>query len=304
MSFFQLPSPTQQIQSSFLTEKGVEVHIKRDDLIHPEISGNKWRKLKFNLEEAKKQGIRKIVTFGGAFSNHIVATAVAGNLLGFKTIGVIRGERLDTLNESLKVCEENGMFLHFVSRADYKMKESRVMQDSLKDLFGLFYLIPEGGANELAVQGCAAIVDEISVDFDYISIAAGTGTTAAGVLHRIGKKKMLVFPALKGVDYLKSEILSYQLTREKESDLKFIDEYHFGGYAKVNSVLVEFTNQFYKEYSIKLDLVYTAKHFYGLFDLIAKDYFPKGTRIVAVHTGGLQGNKGMKKRYKLELFGS
>jgi 1-aminocyclopropane-1-carboxylate deaminase/D-cysteine desulfhydrase-like pyridoxal-dependent ACC family enzyme len=297
---FNLPSPLQKLESNFLEKHKVHLYLKRDDLIHPQVSGNKWRKLKFNVEEAKKQKKNTILTFGGAYSNHIVATAFAAQACGLNSIGVIRGDEFDTLNQSLAMAKEAGMKLHFVSRSEYGLKTEADFIDKLKHEFGDFYLVPEGGANALGVRGCEEIVEEIDIRADYVALSAGTGTTAAGVLN-VFDERVLVFPVLKGGEGLEKDILTWQLNSDKATQLTMQAGFHFGGYARLNSSLVEFANNFYQVYQIPLDLVYTAKLMYGLFKLIEDNYFVEGSSIVAIHTGGLQGNKGMVKRYGLHL---
>lgn len=270
----------------------ISLHIKREDLLHPEIPGNKYRKLKYNLLEAKKQKKEKLLTFGGAYSNHIAATAAAGREFGFKTIGVIRGEELvedlqKTLRENptLKFAAACGMEFEFVSREAYREKNSREFLDRMKNMFGDFYLVPEGGTNALAVRGCEEILSEEDHTFDLICCAVGTGGSISGLINSAKEdQKVVGFPALKG-DFLQEEIRKYT----SKFNWELIIDYHFGGYAKVNRELIEFINMFKRNYRIQLDPVYTGKMMYGIFDLLRKGYFFKNTRILAVHTGGLQG---------------
>lgn len=292
-----IPSPSHLLNSELLNNKQLKLWVKRDDLIHKDISGNKWRKLKYNIEAAKKQGNNQLLTFGGAFSNHIAATAAAGKMAGIKTIGVIRGNEFSSLNTTLSFAKENEMSLHFVSRNEYKRKTEDEFLKMLKDEFGPYFLVPEGGANELGALGCAEILAEENEEYDFICCAAGTGTTASGILNALNEnQKLLVFPALKGGDGLKSNILSYFDNANKESQLQMINDYHFGGYAKVSPVLIDFVNSFYEEFQLPLDMVYTAKMMYGLLDLIQKDFFPRQSKILFIHSGGLQGNEGFKSK--------
>lgn len=288
MSFFQLPSPIQRIQSPFLAKKGVALWLKRDDLIHSEVSGNKWRKLKYNLEEAKRRGQSKLLTFGGAYSNHIAATAAVGKLLQLETIGIIRGEE-GFENKTLNEAQKNGMHLHFVSRAAYQQKATVTFQEKLHELFGAFYLVPEGGANDLGVRGCEEIVKEIEVPFDVLACSAGTGTTASGICRSLKEEQLLVFPALKGGGFILEEMQNYCTASQLEKVSLQVD-YHFGGYGKTKPEQLQFMKAFHAEYGIELDRVYTSKMMFGLFDLIEKGYFKKGSKILAIHTGGLQGN--------------
>ena len=293
-------SENQQIFLPFLEEKKVELYIKREDKIHPFVSGNKFRKLKYNILEAKKQQQETLLTFGGAFSNHILATAVAGNLAGLKTIGVIRGEELaddlqktfDT-NSTLKQAHENGMEFHFVSRADYREKATTAFIDLLKDAFGDFYLIPEGGTNDLAIKGCEEILSEDDAKFDAICVAVGTGGTISGLINAAKiHQKVIGYPALKG-DFLQQEIERLTTKRENWS---LLNEYHFGGYAKYNETLISFINQFYKATNIPLDPIYTGKMLFGIADVIKKNYFSENSKILIIHTGGLQGIEGVNQK--------
>ncbi|WP_447634951.1 1-aminocyclopropane-1-carboxylate deaminase/D-cysteine desulfhydrase [Flavobacterium microcysteis] len=275
-----------------LTKNGVDVFIKREDLIHPFVSGNKYRKLKYNLLKAKEEGHSVLLTFGGAFSNHIAAVAFAGKENNFKTIGVIRGdelrEKIDE-NPTLKFAQENGMQFEFISRAQYSDKQNPEFEKELKNKFGDFYLIPEGGTNELAVKGCEEILVPDDVQFDYICCAVGTGGTILGISNAaLPHQKVLGFPALKG-DFLKKEIRKFASNENWE----LIADYHFGGYGKVDLELIEFINNFYQDNNVPLDPVYTGKLVFGVLDLIEKNYFPVHSKILIIHTGGLQGIQGM-----------
>ncbi len=275
----------------------IEVYIKREDLLHPFVSGNKFRKLKYNLHRAKQNHHHTLLTFGGAFSNHIAATAFAAKKFGLDSIGVIRGEELiakKEANSTLVFAEENGMKLHFISRDAYRQKDSVEFIDGLHHEFGDFYLIPEGGTNALAIKGCQEILSPEDHFFDYICCAVGTGGTISGIINSSKPhQKVLGFPALKG-DCLANEITKYT----NKNNWKLIQDYHFGGYAKINSELVTFINEFYKQTEILLDPVYTAKMCYGIYKLIQEKYFEKGAKILLIHTGGLQGISGMNEKLK------
>ncbi|NCT10221.1 MAG: 1-aminocyclopropane-1-carboxylate deaminase/D-cysteine desulfhydrase [Flavobacteriia bacterium] len=292
---------TQQISLPILEEKGVELCIKREDEIHPFVSGNKFRKLKYNLLEAQNHQKKTILTFGGAFSNHIVATAVAGKIMGFNTIGVIRGDELvidfnKTIqgNSTLQKAQKDGMKFEFVSREDYKTKTSKTFLRKLKEKFGDFYLIPEGGTNELAIKGCEEILTTQDSNFDYICCAIGTGGTIAGLINASLKhQKVIGFPALKG-DFLSKEIEKYAT----KNNWYLQTEYHFGGYAKYNSTLIRFINEFKNKTTVLLDPVYTSKMLFGLLEMIKNNNFEKGTKILVIHTGGLQGISGFNKKIK------
>ncbi|WP_299366511.1 1-aminocyclopropane-1-carboxylate deaminase/D-cysteine desulfhydrase [Winogradskyella sp.] len=274
-----------------------EVVIRREDLIHPFISGNKYRKLKYNLEEAKLLGQNTLLTFGGAYSNHIAATAYAGKVYGFSTIGVVRGEELEDkieVNPTLKFAKSCEMFFKFVSRERYRQKTEHRFLSWLKSELGDFYLIPEGGTNALAVKGCEEILNKNDDKFHFICCCVGTGGTISGLIN-VSKKhqKVLGFPALKG-DFLRQDIRKF-VTKE---NWDLIDNYHFGGYAKINPELIAFINRFKKTFNVPLDPVYTGKMMYGIFDLMAKGFFPKESKILVIHTGGLQGIEGMNLKLK------
>lgn len=295
-------------KTEFVTEfreSDISLFVKREDLLHPEVSGNKFRKLKYNLQQAKEQAQQRLLTFGGAFSNHIAAVAAAGQLMGFKTTGVIRGEELglnpaQTLadNPTLRFAASCGMEFLFVSREAYRQKESSEFLEDLKDRIGDFYLLPEGGTNKLAVKGCEEILETEEQGFDFVCCPAGTGGTIAGIINSsAARQEILGFPALKG-NFLKGEISKY--TNRKNWNL--ITDYHFGGYGKISEELVNFMNDFYRSYGLLLDPVYTGKMFFGIFDLIRGGRFPENSRILAVHTGGLQGIPGMNNRLRKKNF--
>lgn len=284
-------SQNQRIEIIF--PNGIELYIKRDDLLHPVISGNKFRKLKYNLQQARFLGYTKLLTFGGAFSNHIIAVAGAGLSLGFETFGVIRGEELIAKineNPSLKCAQQNGMKFHFVDRTTYRDKSDKKFMESLYDLYGDFYLIPEGGTNELAVKGCEEILTTTDKStFDYVCTAVGTGGTIAGIVNSSTEKQQIIgFSSLKG-DFLSDVIRNF--VQKKNWNVNC--DYHFGGYGKMTDELIGFLNAFYKQTNVPLDPVYTGKMMYGILDLIQKDYFPPKSKILAIHTGGLQGISGM-----------
>lgn len=293
------PTPIQIIEDPLLQAAKVSLHLKRDDLIHQHISGNKWRKLKYNLLEAKLQEHKQLLTFGGAYSNHIAATAATGKAFGIETIGIIRGEEQLPLNPTLQLAREQGMQLHYLDRETYRQKEGQL--GHLRGLFGDFYYIPEGGSNALAVKGCAEIVGELEVQaYDFIAVACGTGGTLAGIVAGLNRRRQaLGFPVLKGGSFLKAEIdrLTEAYNGQLYHNYQLMPEYHFGGYAKWTPELVNFINDFKKWHAIALDPVYTGKLLYGIFDLVKQGWFKPGTRLLAVHTGGLQGIKGFNERF-------
>src|SRR5699024_10593695 len=226
---------------------GVELYIKREDLLHPEVAGNKYRKLKYNLEEARMEGHSTLLTFGGAYSNHIAATAAAGKKCGFKTIGLIRGDELGeelekTLRENptLKFAHNCGMQFKFVSRDSYRQKDTPELYRDLRSEYGNFYLLPEGGSNQLAVQGCQEILTREDTNFDFICCAVGTGGTMAGLINASESHQHVIgFPALKG-NFLETEIGKYVW----QNNWKLNGDYHFGGYARIDKSLIDFINDF------------------------------------------------------------
>ncbi|ALF56066.1 1-aminocyclopropane-1-carboxylate deaminase [Nostoc piscinale CENA21] len=305
MSSIFLPPPTQQIHSNIIESAGVEISVLRLDLMHPWVNGNKWYKLKYNLLEAKARNFTTLLTFGGAYSNHIFATAAAGKLFGLQTIGVIRGEETLPLNPTLSFALEQGMQLVYMNRTSYKQRNSPELQAELRERYGEVFIIPEGGCNLNGVLGCTEILQQAE-NFDIVCVACGTGTTFAGILlSLIPQQKGIAFPVLKNGEFLQQEIetllqnyLAADLPVSNKSVCawELICNYHFGGYAKVNDELLKFSQQFQQIYGIPLDYVYTAKMFYGVMDLLQQGFFSKGDRILLIHTGGLQGNLGIQQK--------
>ena len=288
----QMEIPNQEIILPELEKRDIRLFLKREDTIHPFISGNKYRKLKYNLIEAKNKGFNTLLTFGGAYSNHIAATAYAGHESSLKTIGVIRGEELIHSwqeNPTLRLAKEHGMQLHFVSREAYRKKEHPDFIADLEKQFGPFYLIPEGGTNSFAVKGCEEILTKDDTQFDFVCCCVGTGGTISGLINSsLPNQTVLGFPALKG-DFLKEDIYTFV----QKDNWKLISDYHFGGYAKINKELIEFINWFKSKTGIPLDPIYTGKMMFGILDLIKKGKFESGSQILAIHSGGLQGIQGM-----------
>ncbi len=278
--------------------------VLREDLLHPGIPGNKWRKLKYNLQAAREQGCETLVTFGGAFSNHIAAVAAAGREFGFSTIGYIRGEETLPLNPTLHFATQCGMQLRYLSRSDYRLRHEPHFQAEILKTAPKPYLLPEGGTNLLAVKGCTEIVSELTEPWDVLCVAAGTGGTLAGIIAgAAGKGHIIGFPALKGGEFLQKDVTdlvqAYSGLTYHNWDLQ--TGYHFGGYAKHKPELLAFIQDFHAQHGILLDPVYTGKMLYGVFDLLRQEYFPRGARLIAVHTGGQQGWAGYAQRYGLEL---
>ncbi len=296
---FIINSRNQPVHFSLL--KDVVLVIKREDEIHPHISGNKYRKLKYNLIAAKEQGFDTLLTFGGAYSNHIAATASAGAEFGFKTIGIIRGEEIVNKieeNATLSFAQQCGMQFKFITRSAYRQKENSEFIDSLKIEFGNFYMLPEGGTNNLAIKGCEEILTIEDKSFDYICTSVGTGGTIAGIINSTeSHQKVIGFSSLKG-DFLNDEIAKW--TTKNNWQLK--TNYHFGGYGKINNELITLINKFKLATSIPLDPIYTGKMLYGIVDMIQNQEFSKESKILAIHTGGLQGIDGMNKVLKQKNY--
>lgn len=276
---------------------GITLEIKREDLLHPFVSGNKFRKLKYNVLQAKAENQSVLLTFGGAFSNHIAAVAYAGKEQGFETIGVIRGDELRNKiseNPTLSFAQECGMRFEFVTREAYRHKTETAFIEQLQAQFGSFYLVPEGGTNNLAVKGCEEILTEFDAHFDFVCSAVGTGGTISGLINSaLPHQKVLGFPALKG-DFLQNEI--HKFVNNKNWEL--ITDYHFGGYGKVTTEFIEWMNWFYAQTGIPVDPIYTGKMVFGVMDLIQRNYFPPKSKILMIHTGGLQGIAGMNAKLR------
>jgi 1-aminocyclopropane-1-carboxylate deaminase len=266
------------------------------------MSGNKWHKLKYNLQEARKQGKDTLLTFGGAYSNHIYAVAAAGKIFNYKSIGIIRGEEHLPLNPTLSFVSDNGMKIYYLDRASYRKKNSPEIINQLQEKFGDFYLLPEGGTNDLAVKGCSEIIKSIDIEFDYICCPCGTGGTLAGLISGLnGNKFALGFAVLKGASFLKENVQSL-LQNLNGNSLKNWDinlDYHFGGYARIDSLLLDFVNRFTSLTNIPIEPIYTGKMLFGIYDLASKAFFKEGSQIIALHTGGLQGLKGLSDRIKI-----
>lgn len=292
-----LPSPLQKMEDQIFDEKQLKVFVKRDDLIHSEISGNKWRKLKFNLLKVSELGYKSIVTFGGAYSNHIYASAAAGKYFGFETIGIIRGDELNENSSlTLKFASECGMKLHFVTRNEYRAMRENPLHNSIVQIYAHSKLIPEGGTNEFALDGVGEMVDEISEQLgfapDYIICPVGTGGTIAGILSKTDKKtKVLGICVLKNGQYLEKEINSFVKNHvgDTNKNYEILWNEHHGGYAKKTPQLLEFIEVFEEKYSFQIEPIYSGKMFFAFENLIKNIFFKKNETIVLIHTGGLQG---------------
>ncbi|KGE12957.1 1-aminocyclopropane-1-carboxylate deaminase/D-cysteine desulfhydrase [Sphingobacterium deserti] len=292
---FDVHSPVEEIRLPLYTEKNVRVFVKRDDLIHPYISGNKWRKLKYTLNQAIQQDRTLLVTFGGAWSNHLLATACAGAKFGFKTFAFVRGEEVD--NPVLKLCKLFGMQLKFTDRQRYKEKETLFEEYFAKDSNA--YFIDEGGYGPHGMMGCSEVIDELNEYYEHIFCACGTGTTAAGLLHGINKNRLTsivhAVPVLKGGSFIGEEIA--KLLPNGQENLQLHTAYHCGGYAKTTPSLISFVKDFTQQTGVLLEPTYTGKLVFALHDLLAKDQIPSGSKILILHTGGLTGLLGMLDRF-------
>jgi 1-aminocyclopropane-1-carboxylate deaminase len=287
----ELPAiPLQKIRDEITSRQEVNLYMLRTDLNHPDISGNKLYKLKYNLQAACRANKSMLLTFGGAFSNHIAAVAAAGKIYGFETVGIIRGEAYTALNPTLQFASDQGMQLEYVSRELYRQKEELLRY--VKHKYGEhIFLIPEGGSNELGILGCKEIVQHVPIHFDHIASACGTGTTLTGIILSLKSvQQALGFQVLKAPQYIRQEVnRQLQISGQQKTNWCVFENYHFGGYAKIKAELTAFIENFENSHRIPLDPVYTGKMMYGLYDLIEKGHFKKGETIVAVHTGGLQG---------------
>lgn len=303
-NFESIVSPLVELQADTFERQRLRLFVKRDDLLHTWISGNKWRKLKYNLQEARRLQADKLVTSGGAYSNHLAAVAAAGLEFGFKTLGIVRGERTDPLNPTLKFAEQCGMDLRYVSRSNFRKKSGNSLLDELEIALDGCFLLPEGGTNCLALPGVAEMVAEINSQLgflpDYMAAACGTGGTLAGMVSGLDGLPVnaLGISVLKG-DFLKAEVAGLLRSCGEHPDnlWQIVTDYHFGGYARFQPELISFINQFYDRYQIPLDPIYTGKLFYAVFDLAEKGFFKEGSTIVLIHSGGLQGIAGFNERF-------
>jgi len=283
------------LKDELFEQKQVSVDVLRLDEIHPVVSGNKLFKLHYFLEEALSSHHKTILSYGGAWSNHLLATAYAGKTAGLRTIGVVRGERPPSLSHTLQQCMEYDMQLKFISREAYGAREDPSFRISLQNEFGAFLNIPEGGYHPLGARGAAKIMDLVTGETpSHICTAMGTATTLAGLLMAAkGQQKIIGVNVLKG-DPDTAERIGYLLPGYANmNNLELLTEYHFGGYAKKNDSLVGFMNQCWKDFALPLDFIYTGKMLYAVFEEIKKGRFPAGSRVLCLHTGGLQGNKSL-----------
>jgi 1-aminocyclopropane-1-carboxylate deaminase len=286
-------TPVTSLNSKLFDRKGVEVFVKREDQNHPTVSGNKFWKLKYNIGAALASPHKTLLTFGGAYSNHLYATAAACDLVGLKSVGIVRGERVEPLNSTLSFCEQHHMRLHFVSREAYRSKNQQYFTDQLAGIFGEFFLVPEGGSNDYALKGvhefAASHLDNIS--FDYLVLPVGTGCTMAGLVAGLSQKRHVVgIPVLKNGGFLSNEIAGFlsKFSREDYGKWTLLTSYHHGGYAKATPELSRFIVEMRAEHNLPLDHVYTGKALWALVEEVKRDFFPRGSTILFLHTGGLQ----------------
>ncbi|WP_259070697.1 1-aminocyclopropane-1-carboxylate deaminase/D-cysteine desulfhydrase [Mucilaginibacter sp. X4EP1] len=287
-------SPVHQIKNKLFNELDLKVSIKRDDLIHPIISGNKWRKLKYILLKAQAENKTHLVTFGGAYSNHLLATAAAAAKFGFKATGIVRGEAVN--NDTLFLCKLHGMELIFTDRDSYRDKTALFEKHFGNNADAFF--IDEGGASANGAQGCSELITELGETYDHIFCACGTGTTAAGIINGINEHQLSAqfnaVPVFKNGEFMKDEIDRF-LTAP--TDYHLHTGYHFGGYGKTTPELISFIKQFVADTGILIEPVYTGKMLYALFDLAQKNHFKPGDKILAIHSGGIWGLLGMKDKF-------
>lgn len=279
-------TPFQELNDNHIDAAGVRLIVKREDLNHPLVSGNKWWKLKYNLEEAAARNASTLLTYGGAFSNHIFATAVAAKELGMKSVGIIRGEESLPLNPVLSFAQTSGMELFYIPRGAYRTKSSA---DSYLEKFENYYLIPEGGSNQLAVKGVREFAGSLLGDWQYICCPVGTGGTLAGLVEGVSDDNTIIgFPVLKGAEFLIEDIRELSIESKEKSNWRLMFDYHFGGYAKSKTALTTFLHEFSSLHEVPLEKIYTGKMMAGIYDLMSKGFFERGSTILAIHTGGLQ----------------
>lgn len=304
----QIPSRHHLVHHPAFAKAGVQVFVKREDEIHKAISGNKWRKLKYNLNPLLASGMEGFVTFGGPFSNHLAAAAYTGFLAESKMIGFVRGEEADLNNPTLSFARACGMQIIRLTRQEYEQKDDALFLEKWQAEFPNYFFIPEGGSNLLGVQGCMEILPETQNNFDFIACPIGTATTFSGLLLSANPQtELLGFPALKGGDYLRTHVNNFveQAIEQgivpptfKAPKWRLENDFHFGGFGKVSPDLIRFMNDFYAETKIPLDPIYTAKMMFGLLEMAKSGKIKRGSTVLAIHTGGLQGIKGMNLRLK------
>lgn len=298
----------QEIHFSEWKDSGVQVFVKREDLIDPKVSGNKWRKLIYNIEQFKLSKKDAVLSFGGAFSNHLHSLARVGEVHGIKTIGIVRGEEPKLLSSTLQDCLDMGMELHFVSREEYRMKDEKSYKEELHEKFGSIYIVPEGGNNYYGLIGCQEILQDVTKDFNAVMLGLGTGNTFSGIISSGYNADFYGISALKG-DFHEQDVKNFLEMHLPDSDVyvdwekvHFIQDKHQGGFAKINQDMIDFARVVYKETDIELDLIYNTKVWMALNDMIKEGKFNPGSKILLVHTGGLQGNRGWETKSGEKLY--
>jgi len=286
----------QHIDSLFLKKKNIYLGVKRDDLLHPLISGNKWRKLKYNLTHMRKLNKTELLTFGGAFSNHVHACAAAGKEFNIKTHAIIRGPELDDNNPTIQFAKQCGMQLHVVNRIEYRLRQDEQYLTKLQARFPNAFILPEGGTNEHALLGCKELVHTLP-EHDYLVCPTGSGGTLAGLIEGSEQStQVLGIAVLKQAQYLIDDIKKLSNKAKNQNNWQLLTDHHDGGYGKFSSALWTFCQNMKHTYNLPLEPIYSGKMMYALWQLIEQDYFTPGSKIIAVHTGGLQGLNGLKYR--------
>ena len=287
---------TQTIDDPWLKSKGIELLVKRDDLLHPLINGNKWRKLKYNLLQMQSQNKTELLTFGGAFSNHIHACAAAGKIFGLKTHGIIRGPNLDLSNPTIQFAQQCGMQLHVVNRIEYKLRNDSQYLAELQEKFPDAYILAEGGTNTYAVPGCAELTQSLP-EHDYLICPTGSGGTLAGLIEGSNTATQIIgIAVLKQAQYLTDEVRELSSKAQSQTNWQLLCDFHGGGYGKFTPELWAFCQHMDITHNLPLEPIYSGKMMYAIWNLIEQDYFPSGSKIIAIHTGGLQGLEGLKYR--------
>lgn len=293
---FSLPSPLEKILHPLFASKKVEVYIKRDDLIHPIVSGNKWRKLKYNFEAFRSSAKSGIITLGGAYSNHLVASAEACWQQDIPLLAIVRGEQVS--NDSLDFCRAKGMRIEFISRSDYRTIRENGLPREMLEKYPDFHFIPEGGSNLEGIRGCQEILSEVKEHFDLVFCPVGSGTTLCGLISGPKGAGIVGVSSLNG-GFMEKEIAhmlsKYNLAQVNPWSVS--SDFHFGGFAKVTQDLVDFTRSFKEVSGIQLDYIYSAKMVYGLCEMLRSGEIPQGTKLLLIHTGGLQGNASFEKAF-------
>jgi len=293
---FKLPSPLEKVQHPLFSSKNIEVFIKRDDLIHLVVSGNKWRKLKYNFEAFSSSGKSGIITLGGAYSNHLVASAEACWQRDIPLVAIVRGE--EASNPSLDFCRSKGMKPHFISRDEYRHIRSNGLPANLIEIYGDLHFIPEGGSNVEGIRGCQEILSEVEEHFDLVFCPIGSGTTLSGLISGPKRAEIVGVSSLKG-GFMEKEIeqMLSKYNLAQVNPWSVLNDFHFGGFAKVTQDLVDFTRNFKQAAGIQLDYIYTAKMVFGMFEMLRKGGIPQGSKLLLIHTGGLQGNASFESRF-------